>query len=498
MHEETRNLILPSTSNERKSHPKRASLPRIVFTFSLGLSFGFTLATLILAPYSTFDKEELSRSGVFGKSSFIQEETFLGNGVNVSKTVQEAFEMKLDLNSTFVHELLKGSEEVAARRLAQEIRIICLVHTMPHNHNDRAAHVRDTWGRHCNNIHFISSKRDPTLPTTDVDIPPNRELEWAKMESSFDFLLKQRIKDFEWVVKADHATYVVVENLRTMLSSYSYNDPIYFELNYEINKTITGSNNAAYVLSKEAIKKLVINGYNGDKPECKGVNNKIARIGDCFKALGFKEETPVDELNRRRCLPFDRDNSLRDLESLKGEWWKDDYVYWPMNAGLNCCSSEPISFHLVKPTYLYMLEYLIYHVRPYSVIRHTKIKLPIADDLTTAAPTEGTTTASSTTTKSSNASLSSTSAKSVTAAKLNSTNSTANLNTPISANATSTTSPSTTAKTNATTVAASAAIASTSTVKNASIPSTAGATTKAANLTVVANATTNTTTVKIT
>jgi glycoprotein-N-acetylgalactosamine 3-beta-galactosyltransferase len=57
----------------------------------------------------------------------------------------------------------KGSEEVAARRLAQEVRILCLVMTMPHSHQDRAVHVRDTWGRHCNVLSFISTKNGSHL-----------------------------------------------------------------------------------------------------------------------------------------------------------------------------------------------------------------------------------------------------------------------------------------------------------------------------------------------
>jgi hypothetical protein len=79
-------------------------------------------------------------------------------------------------------------------------------------------------------------------------------------------------------------------------------------------------------------------------------------------------------------------------------------TFWcPKKQGLNCCSDQPISFHLVKSTLLYMLEYLIYHVRPYSVVRNSRIKLPSAAELTerpsTQAPTTSTTTKEATTTQ---------------------------------------------------------------------------------------------------
>ncbi|XP_065346935.1 glycoprotein-N-acetylgalactosamine 3-beta-galactosyltransferase 1-like [Cloeon dipterum] len=380
---EDKKMILPLTT---KMPSKRASLPRIVFTFSLGLSFGFTLSTLILSPYSSRSGPSL---GPFSKVAFVQQETSYVSPEFLFKSVQAKFEMDLDLNSTFVHELLRSAEEVAARKLAQQVRILCIVITVPKNHKDRAEHVRETWGRHCNNIHFISTKYDAALPTTNVKIAEGKNLEWAKMEGAFNYLHETRLKDFDWVVKTDHESFIVVENLRTMLTSYSPDDPIYFELSYGVNDNTTGSNTASYVLSRESVIRLVIEGYNGSKhADCSGKDIKT-QLGSCFKALKLKQESTRDELNRRRCLPFHQAEDLKDIQNLEGdEWWKNDYVYWPMNAGLNCCSSEPISFHPTQVSALYMLEYMIYHVRPNSVMRHTNIKLPeekIKDSASTPA-----------------------------------------------------------------------------------------------------------------
>lgn len=55
-----------------------------------------------------------------------------------------------------------------------------------------------------------------------------------------------------------------------------------------------------------------------------------------------------------------------------------NFVLRSFLQGLDCCSDNAVSFHYVSPNQMYVLDYLVYHLRPYGIISHSQ---PLPDKI---------------------------------------------------------------------------------------------------------------------
>lgn len=268
-------------------------------------------------------------------------------------------------------EVQTETEFEMAELLRQQIKICIWVMTFPDNHATKAKAVKDTWARRIDNLVFISTKEDASLPTVALNISDGRDYLWAKTKGAFEHMYLNYLDKCDWFMKADDDTFVVVENLRYMLTIYDPKVPIYFGKRFKpFNPQGYMSGGAGYVLSKAALILFVEKALsNGDQCKQSHDGAEDAEIGKCLYNVGVMAGDSRDDLGRGRFFPFIPDDhvyptSMRNLE------WYWNYNYYNETMGRKCCSDTAISFHYIGEKRMYELEYLIYELKPFGVARN--------------------------------------------------------------------------------------------------------------------------------
>jgi glycoprotein-N-acetylgalactosamine 3-beta-galactosyltransferase len=118
--------------------------------------------------------------------------------------------------------------------------------SIPAYYLTRAKAVNDTWAPRCDRYYFISDPSSKNLTreqmkiAKELPIAPIKNITsgydhlTSKSAQAFLFAYEHHVHNFDWFVKADDDTYLIVDHLKAFLREQNSSEPITFGFNFKV------------------------------------------------------------------------------------------------------------------------------------------------------------------------------------------------------------------------------------------------------------------------
>ncbi|CAJ0560485.1 unnamed protein product, partial [Mesorhabditis spiculigera] len=221
-----------------------------------------------------------------------------------------------------------------AKTLPRTGNLFCWAMTSTKYHENRVIAVNQTWLPRCDHGQFFTNDvMDPRLniaySTVFAGIPDYYTNLFFKTRYALHYIYREISGSFDWYLKADDDTYVVVENLRAYLAGLDPSIP-YF-LGYRLRPFLVtkkrsqfrehgyNAGGAGYVLSRAAMKLFAERMY-GNETLCPDDEDEDVGLARCFANIQIYPHDTRNELGQQRF------NTLRPNEMYKGTGL--EALYW--------------------------------------------------------------------------------------------------------------------------------------------------------------------------
>lgn len=244
--------------------------------------------------------------------------------------------------------------------VSRHVRLLCWIPTREKYVATRLKAVQTTWARRCDKtLYFMTNPSNKSLDVITMDIPDIRQTLTDKTVYAHTYLYKHYLDDFDWFLKADDDTYVIVENLKFLLSKFNQTTPGYIGSQFK-HFAPQGymSGGAGYALNAMGIKTIVENGYQiPGRCRLKGGAEDI-ETGRCAYKAGISTFNQLDVNGKQTFFA----TNVYAYALGPTPLWAKNYMRATVATGLSCCSPLLVSFHYTGVKLMYVTEFLLYKV----------------------------------------------------------------------------------------------------------------------------------------
>ena len=368
---------------------------------AISLALMLMLSSQILVQMGRINLSLASTSPSGGDSTYLRHEVHKADA-NKTKGVQNVT-TKTVLESDLCAKNKQGNQQhkVVLDRIeilpndseALNTRVLCFIPIISTDHNARALDVMQTLGKRCDKLVFASNATDSDIGAVKVDIPTEDWAHlWQKQRETMRHIWQVYGEEYDWFLKADLDTYVIVENLKAYLASeeiqskkdqplilgrrVSRREEKWYQ-GFDHNKTLvdeflkTSHNKfhytmggAGYVMNQKYMEKF----YDSmDEHFCLSSEQEMTfpedvGINFCMGNIGVYPYNTRDELGRER-FHLRTPEALFNVDGTDESAWlyKVHRDVGGIKGGADCCSPASITFHHVKSQgALYDFERMIY------------------------------------------------------------------------------------------------------------------------------------------
>ncbi|XP_068141588.1 glycoprotein-N-acetylgalactosamine 3-beta-galactosyltransferase 1 [Drosophila tropicalis] len=276
-------------------------------------------------------------------------------------------------------------QDAATKRLvslespsAPSPRIFCVIVTYAYRHHI-AFHIYHTWVNQCDKYLFVSDDSHEVLEPAVFQNLPDK---WQRMRAQMDYLYKYHINEGDWFLFSNDDNFVIVDNLRLMVQTYSSDELIYFgcklknpqEQPYMLESSVM-------VLSHSALKRFAVDALpNEDLCSSKSLGNAAyEEFGRCLSNVHVIAGDSRDNNKLHRFLPFETSVHL-GYEPLNASLENHKYFIDRSFDGVQNLklpvSPISISYHMDSMDRTYDLYYFIKNVKIFGFARKLIPALP--------------------------------------------------------------------------------------------------------------------------